>query len=78
MTAALDTFSIPPLIALAFLPFLFLQAVLLHPSIPSRVSRALRFVLLFPAAYFSIVAPFHYRIQPVHVAIGANFRWVSP
>lgn len=77
MGPSIDQFSLPPLEALSFLPFLFAQAVLLHPSIPASISRPARLALFFPAAYLSFVAPFRHRITPLHYAIGANFRWVS-
>lgn len=61
--------------ALCFIPFIYLQAVLLHPAIPSRTSRVLRFLLMFPAAYLAAGAPFWWRVEPVEHAVGANFRW---
>lgn len=52
-------------------PFLFLQVVLLHPAFPNSVSRPLRFLLTFPALWFSASFPFRYRIEPTHLAIGS-------
>lgn len=75
MGAGLVQFSLPPLVALSFVPFLLAQAVLLHPRFSDAVSRPLRFLLMFPALYLSGVAPFYWRIDPVPLAIGANFRW---
>ncbi|KDE07759.1 hypothetical protein MVLG_02029 [Microbotryum lychnidis-dioicae p1A1 Lamole] len=67
-------FSLPPISALAFVPFIYLQAVLLQPSIPNRISRILRILLCIPAIYLAAVGPFRHRIEPVRYAIGANFR----
>ncbi|KAL8276653.1 hypothetical protein RQP46_010921 [Phenoliferia psychrophenolica] len=66
-------FALPPLSAFKFAPFIFLQVVLLHPAFSNAVSRPLRFLLIFPALWYSARAPFH-RIEPAHLAIGANWR----
>lgn len=39
------------------LPFLFLQAVLLHPVFPDSISRPLRIFLMIPALTLSAIAP---------------------
>lgn len=52
------------------LPFLFLQAVLLHPVFPDSISRPLRIFLMIPALTLSAIAPFKFRFSPVHLAIG--------
>ncbi|KAM0748048.1 hypothetical protein T439DRAFT_328032 [Meredithblackwellia eburnea MCA 4105] len=70
-----DAFALPPLSALSFVPFIFAQVVLLHPIFPDHISRPLRFLLTFPAVFLSALAPFKWRIEPSHLAIGANFRW---
>ncbi|GAA5979562.1 hypothetical protein JCM11641_007869, partial [Rhodosporidiobolus odoratus] len=68
-------FSLPPLQTLSFVPLLFLICLLLQPSVPARLSRVLRLVLLLPTAYLAWTSTFTYRIQPVEWAITANFRW---
>ena len=68
-------FSLPPLTALCFVPFLYLQCCLLHPAFPARWSRPLRLLLMVPAVVLGAAAPFWFRIEPVQWSVGANFRW---
>ncbi|KAK4052643.1 hypothetical protein OIO90_004271 [Microbotryomycetes sp. JL221] len=74
-------FSLPAWPAFSFAPFYLLQALLLQPSVVVKFNRhttllqTVRALTGLTTLFFSIVAPFWWRIEPVQHAIGANFRY---
>lgn len=62
-------------LAMDFVIPVYIQVLLLHPSIPDKYSRPLRAALMVPAIALSFLAPFRHHVIPVELAISANFRW---
>lgn len=62
-------------LALDFIIPVYLQVLLLHPSIPDKYSRPGRALLMIPAAWLGFLAPYRHKVVPVEHSISANFRW---
>lgn len=69
------TFSLPSIKAASFLPFLFIQIILLHKQFNSTsiLNRTLRLISGSIALWLSLTTPMIDRIEPAKYAIGGNF-----